>query len=56
MQQAVEDGRSDHVVGEDRSPIAIALVARQNERALLVALAHQVGPGSRGGLTFHRKR
>jgi hypothetical protein len=36
VQQAVEDGRSDDVVGEDGAPVAIALVRGQDDRALLI--------------------
>jgi len=31
MEQPVEDGRGDDVVGEDRAPVAIALVGGQDD-------------------------
>jgi len=43
VQQAVEDRRGEHrVAGEDLSPFAVALVGGQDDRAVLVALRHDL--------------
>lgn len=42
VKQAVEDGRSDHVVGEDGSPVAVALVGGEDDRSLLVTFRDQL--------------
>ena len=38
---AAQDGRGGHVVGEDGPPVAVALVAGQDDGPLLVTFAHQ---------------
>ena len=38
MQQPVQDGAGDDVVREDRAPIAIAFIAGQDHRSMLVTL------------------
>lgn len=42
MEQAVEDGRGDDVIGEDGAPVAVALVGGQDDGALLVTLRDQL--------------
>lgn len=42
VQQPVEDGRSDHIVGEDRFQVSLAFVRGQGDGPLLVALAGQL--------------
>ena len=42
MEQAVQDGRRDDLVAEDRAPIAIAFVAGENDAATLIASADQL--------------
>jgi hypothetical protein len=42
VQQPVEDGRIDHVVGEDRAPVAVALVGGEDDGPLLIAFRDQL--------------
>src|SRR5258708_35845028 len=48
VQQPVEDGRSDDVVGEDGSPVAVAFVRGQDDRALFIALRYQLKQAGSG--------
>ena len=42
MQQPVEDGRGDDVVGEDRAPVAVAIVGGQDDGPLLIPFRDQL--------------
>src|SRR5258708_28979724 len=48
VQQPVEDGRSDDVVGEDGAPVAVAFVRGQDDRALFIALRYQLKQAGSG--------
>ena len=42
VQEAIEDGRGDDVVGEDGPPVSVALVRGQDDRTLLVSCRDQL--------------
>ena len=48
VQQPVEDGRSDDVVGEDGASVAVAFVRGQDDRALFIALRYQLKQAGSG--------
>ena len=48
VQQPVEDGRGDDVVGEDRAPVAVALVGGQDDGPLLIPFRDQLKQASGG--------
>ena len=54
VQQVVEDGRGDDIVGEDGAPLAVALVRGQDDRALLIPFAHELEQAC-GGEGFQRQ-